>query len=101
MQWAEQTGPATAQGVAAILASRPQAQQGFRSCLSLMRWGKTYGDDRLEAACRRVLAIQATSYKSIEAILSHRAGPAPLCPRPPRAPPPLRHPHSRGADYFH
>jgi transposase len=102
IHWAEQTGPATAQVVAAILASRPHAQQGFRSCLGIMRLGKTYGDDRLEAACRRALAIQATSYKSIEAILRHRLDQA---PRPTSSAsgstPPLRHSNIRGADYFH
>lgn len=101
IHWAEKTGPATAQVVAAILASRPHAQQGFRSCLGIMRLGKTYGDDRLEAACRRALAIQATSYKSIEAILRHRLDQAPLPTSTSGSTPPLRHPNIRGADYFH
>jgi transposase len=101
IHWAEQTGPATAQVVATLLASRPHAQQGFRSCLGIMRLGKTYGDDRLEAACRRALAIQATSYKSIESILKHRLDQAPLPTPAPAAPPTLPHPNVRGADYFH
>lgn len=101
IHWAEQTGPATAQVVATILASRPHAQQGFRSCLGIMRLGKTYGDDRLEAACRRALAIQATSYKSIESILKHRLDQAPLPTPAPAATPTLLHPNVRGADYFH
>jgi transposase len=41
VRWAQQTGPATAQVVATILASRPHPQQGFRSCLGIMRLGKT------------------------------------------------------------
>jgi transposase len=101
IHWAEQTGPATAQVVATLLASRPHAQQGFRSCLGIMRLGKTYGDDRLEAACRRALAIQAPSYKSIESILKHRLDQAPLPTPAPAAPPTLPHPNVRGADYFH
>lgn len=100
IHWAEKTGPATAQVMAAILASRPHAQQGFRSCLGIMRLGKTYGDDRLEAACRRALAIQATSYKSIESILRHRLDQAPL-PTSASGTTQLRHPNIRGADYFH
>jgi transposase len=101
IHWAEKTGPATAQVVATILASRPHAQQGFRSCLGIMRLGHTYGDDRLEAACRRALAIQATSYKSIEAILRHRLDQAPLPTSASGSTPPLQHPNIRGADYFH
>jgi hypothetical protein len=49
--------PATAQVVEAILAHRPHPQQGFRSCLGIMCLGKDYGAERLEGACRRVLAI--------------------------------------------
>lgn len=52
IHWAEKTGGATAQVVASIRASRPPPQQGFRACLGIMRLGKRYGDDRLEAACR-------------------------------------------------
>ena len=67
--WAERTGPATADLVAAIMASRPHPEQGFRSCLGIMRLGRRYGDERLEAAAVRALAIRGLSYRSIESIL--------------------------------
>jgi transposase len=70
--WAERTGPATAELVAAIMASRPHPEQGFRSCLGIMRLGRRYGDERLEAAAARALAVRAHSYRSLESIL--RAG---------------------------
>lgn len=57
IHWAEKTGPATAEVVATILASRAHVQQGFRSCLGIMRLGKSYGDDRLEAACERYVRL--------------------------------------------
>jgi transposase len=101
IHWAEQTGLATAQVIAAILASRPHPQQGFRSCLGLLRLGQAYGDDRLEAACRRALAIQAMSYKSIESILKHRLDQAPLPTPASGSTPTLQHSNIRGADYFH
>ena len=69
VHWAAHSGPATAQVVETILASRPHPQQGFRACLGIMRLGKSYGDERLEAACRRALTLGACSYKSIESIL--------------------------------
>jgi transposase len=46
IHWAAHSGPATAQVVETILASRPHPQQGFRSCLGIMRLGKSYGDRR-------------------------------------------------------
>jgi transposase len=44
-------------------------EQGFRSCLGIMRLGRRYGDERLEAAAARALAIRALSYRSVESIL--------------------------------
>lgn len=100
VQWAEQTGPATATVVATILASRPHPQQGFRSCLGLLRLGKTYGEARLEAACQRAATLQATSYKSIESILKHKLDQQPLVPTAPEDPL-ITHPNIRGASYYH
>jgi len=70
IRWASKSGEHTATLIERILASRPHPQQGFRSCLGIMRLGKRYGQDRLEAACKRALAINALSYKSIESILN-------------------------------
>jgi transposase len=67
--WAEKTGPATAGVVQTILERRSHPQQGFRSCLGIMRLGKSFGEQRLEAACRRALTLGSCSYKSIESIL--------------------------------
>ncbi len=69
VRWAEETGGQTAGVVTAILASRPHPQQGFRSCLGIMNLGRSYGKERLEAACARALALGTTSYKSIQSIL--------------------------------
>lgn len=67
--WAERSGPATGSLVTTIMASRPHPEQGFRSCLGIMRLGRRYGDERLEAAAARALAIGAHSYRSVESIL--------------------------------
>lgn len=69
IRWAEKTGPATAGVIQSVLHSRAHPQQGFRSCLGILRLGKGYGEERLEAACRRALRVDACSYKSIESIL--------------------------------
>jgi len=49
--------PRDGAGGRTILASRPHPQQGFRSCLGIIRLGKSYGDERLEAACQRALTL--------------------------------------------
>jgi transposase len=67
--WAAQTGPATARLTEAVMAARPHPEQGFRSCLGIIRLGQKYGPERLEAACGRALAARGHSYRSVESIL--------------------------------
>ena len=99
IRWAEQTGSDTAQVVEAILRSRPHPEQGFRSCLGIFRLGHTYGADRLEAACRRALAIQSLSYRSIQSILKNGLDRQPL-PESDEHQPPRDHANLRGASYY-
>ena len=63
-------GPDTAAFVQRLLESRPHPEQGYRSCLGLMRLARTYPAERLEAACRRALDIGALGYGSVKSILS-------------------------------
>lgn len=70
IDWAKQKGPATAELIESILRSRPHPEQGFRSCLGILKLESRYGTERLEAACRRALDIHALSYKSVKSILS-------------------------------
>ena len=99
IRWAAKTGTATARLIESILSSRPHPQQGFRSALGIMRLGKHYGDERLEAACARAVAIGALSYRSIEAILKNGLDRRSL---PPAAgdTAPIRHENIRGARYY-
>lgn len=78
IRWAEKTGAATALIVEQIMQSRQHPQQGFRSCFGLLRLGKTYTTQRLEAACTRAIEIGAHSYKSIESILKNGLDQQPL-----------------------
>lgn len=99
IRWAEKTGPHTAQWVERVLASRPHPQQGFRTCLGVMRLGKNYGAERLEAACRRALHLNALSYKSVESILAHGLENQPL-PEVAASASPIAHANLRGPRYY-
>ena len=99
VRWAGKSGPATAGVVQAILESRPHPLQGYRSCLGLMRLGKLYGAERLEAACVRAQAIGAASYRSVESILKRGLDRQGLPEKPPPQPA-LVHANVRGADYY-
>lgn len=100
INWAAKTGPDTARLVEAILASRTHPQQGFRSAMGLLRLGKEYGDDRLEAACRLALEGRATSFKSVASILKtglDRQPPAQMA----LTENPIDHGNIRGRSYYH
>ena len=71
VRWAKKIGPQTTQLIMTVIASRPHPQQGFRSALGILRLSKSYGDHRLEAACKRALYIGSTSYRSVASILKH------------------------------
>ncbi len=100
VNWAKKFGPHTAQLIENILDSRAIPQQGFRSCLGVLRLARSYGDERLEAACRRAIAIGSTSYKSVESILKHGLDQKPLNDSA-AAELAIRHTNIRGAQYYH
>ena len=100
VNWAGESGGAVAEVAAAILSHRPHPQQGFRSCLGIMRLGKNYGNDRLEAACRRALALNTFSYRSIESILKNGLDSRPLPETTTADVPRIRHGNVRGSEYY-
>ncbi|MCP5188091.1 MAG: IS21 family transposase [Pseudomonadales bacterium] len=100
MRWASKTGPATAKLIQTVLGSRKHPQQAYRACLGILRLGKAYGDDRLEAACRRALTLGSCRYKSIESILKHRLDEQPLDEQQELALPDT-HDNIRGPAYYH
>jgi transposase len=102
INWAGTIGPQTRSLVQAILAERTHPEQGYRSCLGILRLGKRYGDTRLEAACARAFTAGARSYRHVDSILKHGLDRAPLAPvEPPTEPTPVGpHENVRGADYY-
>jgi len=102
IEWARQTGPKTAELAEAIMKERRHPEQGYRSCLGLLRLGKTYGADRLEAACARAVVVRARSYRNVKSILEKGLDRVPL-PDLPDDPPPQQlevHGNIRGPHYW-
>ena len=91
--------PATAILIDVILRDRPHPEQGFRSCLGILRLARSYAPERVEAACDRALAINTRTMASVKSILINR-----LDGRPPDRPAeatPITHANIRGAKFFH
>jgi len=102
LNWALSIGPATRDVVKWQLENRPHPEQGYRACLGLLNLVKHYGATRLEAACRRALAIGSPKRKSNKSILEAKLDQHPdLFPASETTSmTPSQHSNVRGADYF-
>jgi transposase len=96
---ARSIGADTAALVDVILRSRPHPEQGFRSCVGILRLVKRFGAEDVDAACARALALGTRSYGSVAAILKNRQARRPS--DPPDDAPPLFHDNIRGPGYYH
>jgi transposase len=91
-------GPNTEAFVIAVLASRKHPEQGFRSCLGILKRLRGVESVRAEAACARALEIGALSTRSIGSILDNNLDKK---TRRKADDLPLFHTNIRGSDYFH
>lgn len=69
MSWASSIGSSTHDLVEKILKLKLHPEQGYRSCLGVIRLGKRFSNERLEKACTRALYIGAYNYASVLSIL--------------------------------
>ena len=90
-------GDDTAALVEVILRSRPHPEQGFRSCIGILRLAQRYDAERLDGACARALALGTRSYSSVAAILKNAQERRPDKPQQPS----LLHENIRGPGYYH
>lgn len=100
LRWAATVGPETAGHIAAIMEHRTHPEQGFRSALGIMRLAKEYGNDRLEAACKRASKYRLYSYKGVANILKTGADKLDVRKNTSAAPP-IVHDNIRGPGYYH
>ena len=104
LRQARDIGASTEMFCQLVLEKKPHPEQGFRSCLGVVRLVKLVGAARLEAACLRALQVGGLSYGSVKSILDNHLE---------AAPPPRRkardddaqltpsHPNIRGPGYYH
>ena len=102
--WAASIGPSVRAVVEKIFARYPRPELGYRPFLALTRDAKTFGHDRLDAACARGLALAGPygpTRKSVHAILVRKLETLPLPDEmTPALPLPRTHENIRGPNYF-
>jgi transposase len=70
-KWAEKIGPATHQLIVKIIKTKFHPQQGFRPAVGVLRLGKQYGDERLEAAAAIALEFNFVRVQQISDLLKN------------------------------
>ena len=100
MSIAAKIGPSTIALFEAIMKAKPHPEQGFRSCLGIIRLEKSYGTQRVEAACHRGNDIGATSYGSVASILKNGLDKA-YAQENVLEGEPIRHANIRGRGFYH
>ncbi len=96
---AQGIGPNTEALIIAVMARRPHPEQGFRTCLDVLRLFRGVDAARAEAVSLRAVEIGALTYASVASILKHRLDRS----ASPQAADgtPLLHANIRGPRYYH
>ena len=79
--------------------SRSIPEHGFRPCQGLIRLGDSYGNQRVDQACRRALKLNIVGYKHIASMLKTGRDKIPLADDEPVYPV-ITHDNVRGAQYY-
>jgi transposase len=82
LRWAAKIGPATKAVTEKLMDRQQHPELGFRACFGILRLAKVSGNERLEAACQRAIAINAYSFKSIKSILDSGMDKRPMLEKP-------------------
>jgi transposase len=96
--WAASIGPNTEGLIIAILVSRRHPEQGFRTCIGVLRRLRGLPRDRVETLAIRALETGMLTYKGIVALITAKPHRAAAKPAEAQA---VTHPNVRGPGYFH
>ena len=100
IRWAVKIGSSTETAVRAILTSYKVEQQGYKSCMGLLKLADKYSPERLEGACRRALEYTPRpSLKNIQTILASGQDKV-SAEQDVSAPSSSRYGFTRGAEYY-
>ena len=101
LTWAKSIGESTRIVISAILSSHKIEQQGYRSCIGVLKLADKYGAQRLEAACVKALSYTPSpSYKNIDAILKSGSDKTDSSKKSEKTAIDETHSFIRGAEYY-
>jgi len=97
-RWAGKFGPNTEGLIIAVLASRKHAEQGFRTCLGILKLYRGVDPARAEAVSARALETGALASKAVAALLASKRGNPPKDSAQTTL---FDHANLRGRGYYH
>ena len=98
-RWAGKIGPNTEGLITAVLASRPHPEQGFRTCLGILRSYRGIDAARVEAVSARALELGVLNCKGVASLLARKPDDATAKNDPPATL--FDHANLRGPGYHH
>jgi transposase len=72
LNWAQSIGEETVALMQEIMQKRSHPVRGYRSCMAILTFAKTYGDEALELTCTQARKLGISSVASIESILKRK-----------------------------
>ena len=72
LNWANTIGSDTVLLMQEIMKVRSHPVRGYKSCMAILSFSKTYGSEALELTCKKALSINTKSVSSIESILKRK-----------------------------
>ena len=101
LRWAASIGENTAAVVRVFLTAHKVEQQGYKSCMALLKLSEYYSSRRLEDACRKALTFTPSpSLKSVQAILKSEQDLLQAEAPDPEQTQQKAHRFTRGAEYY-
>jgi len=98
-EWGAKTGPNTERLLKLVIAGKAHPEQGYKACFGILRFGKSCGYDRLEAAAGRALRFHNYSYHAVKEILAKNLDKLDPCDPPSQNILPF-HENIRGGQYY-
>jgi transposase len=96
--WAGKIGPNTEGLISAVLASRKHPEQGFRTCLGILRSYRGLDAGRVEAVSARAVELGVFNCKGVASLLARKPDDATANDDPPATL--FEHANLRGPGYY-
>jgi len=78
IKWASDIGKSTEQFIRKVLETKLHPEQGYKSCIGILAFGKKFSNERLNNACNRAIYYNSFSYIAIKNILERELDKIPL-----------------------